>query len=631
MTSTNRPERANDGRTTNSGISRVPYNRDPDFTRPHLAISSDARKRMSSRLSFLYGETEAKKWMPELERLLRVHHAHKPQQLIDQEKDFDPSERFTEKDAVLITYGDLLKSEKGKFLSLLHRFIQEYNRGGINTIHILPFFPYSSDRGFAVVDFKAVDPKMGTWESIRAMDADYDLMFDGVLNHCSSGAQMFREWLRGNPIFKDFFIAYDSPDDLTPDQRNKIFRPRTSDILTRFDTIDGPKYVWTTFSQDQIDLNFRNPAVLMQVVESLLFYVRRGANIIRLDAVTYIWAEPGTDCVHLPETHAIVKLIRDIMSVVAPGVALITETNVPHEDNVSYFGNGHDEAHMVYNFALPPLVLHTFYTQDATAISKWAKDLKIDSRAATFFNILDTHDGVGVMGVKGILSKEQIDFLIRKAKEHGAYISYKVTEDKVEEPYEINTTWWSAINRADSNEEVVFQVKRYIASRSILLVLKGVPGLYTHGLFALPNDYELVKATNVRRDVNRGIIDSELLSHALADPDSKRSHLIRISRKIHLNRTKNRAFHPQGDQRVLMISPDVFVVLRVSPEGDRHILTLTNVTDRASSIEIPLSDLGLKETQWRDLITEKEWTVEGDQLSIMMQPYDVIWLVPVGE
>ena len=286
---------------------------------------------------------------------------------------------------------------------------------------------------------------------------------------------------------------------------------------------------------------------------------------------------------------------------------------------------------MVYNFALPPLVLHTFYTQDATAISKWAKDLKIDSRAATFFNILDTHDGVGVMVVKGILSKEQIDFLIRKAKEHGAYISYKVTEDKVEEPYEINTTWWSAINRADSNEEVVFQVKRYIASRSILLVLKGVPGLYTHGLFALPNDYELVKATNVRRDVNRGIIDSEVLSEALVDPDSKRSRLIRISRKIHLNRTRNRAFHPQGDQRVLMTSPDVFVVLRVSPEGDQHILTMTNVTDKASSIEIPLSDLGLKEMQWRDLITEKEWTAEGDQLSITMQSYDVIWLMPVGE
>jgi sucrose phosphorylase len=158
-----------------------------------------------------------------------------------------------------------------------------------------------------------------------------------------------------------------------------------------------------------------------------------------------------------------------------------------------------------------------------------------------------------------------------------------------------------------------------------------VPGLYTHGLFALPNDYELAETSNVRRDINRGVIDSELLSDAFADPDSKRSHLVRMSRKIHLSRTRNRAFHPQGDQLVLMISPDVLIVLRVSPEGDQHILTMTNVTDRASSIEIPLSDLGLKETKWRDLMTEKEWTVEGDRISITMQPYDVIWLMPVSK
>ena len=334
---------------------RIPYNRDPDFSKPLLNIPDEAQKRIFSHLAFLYGKVEAEAWMPELYRILKVHHAHKPQELIDMEKDHKPSDRFTERDMVLITYGDVVKGGHGKTLESLHRFIQTYNRGSINTIHILPFFPYSSDRGFAVVDFKAVDPKMGTWESVRNMGADYDLMFDGVLNHCSSRSEMFREFLKGNPLYKDFFIAYDSPEDLTPYQRSKIFRPRTSDILTEFHTINGPKYVWTTFSKDQIDLNFRKPQVLLAILEALLFYIRRGADIIRLDAVTYIWAEPGTECVHLPETHAIVKLLRDVMDVVAPGVALITETNVPHEENISYFGNGHDEAHMVYNFALPPL------------------------------------------------------------------------------------------------------------------------------------------------------------------------------------------------------------------------------------------------------------------------------------
>ena len=227
---------------------RIPYNRDPDFSRPMPKIPPDVRKRMLSRLAFLYGESEAEKCLPELERILKVHHAFKPQELIDAEKGYDPRERFTEKDMVLITYGDAFKGEKGETLAALHQTVQTHNQGAINTIHILPFFPYSSDRGFAVVDFKSVDPKMGTWEYIREMDVDYDLMFDGVMNHCSSRSQMFQEFLQGNPRFQDFFIAYDSPDDLTPDQRSKIFRPRTSDILTRFDTLEGEKWVWTTFS-----------------------------------------------------------------------------------------------------------------------------------------------------------------------------------------------------------------------------------------------------------------------------------------------------------------------------------------------------------------------------------------------
>lgn len=225
-------------------MSRIPYDRDPDFTKPLLEIPAETRQRMRSRLAFLYGDDLAEKSMPELERTLKVHHAHKQTEMVEAEKGYEPTERFTERDMVLITYGDSIAGDHGATLQALHQFVETYNRGAINTIHLLPFFPYSSDRGFSVVEFKAVDPTMGTWECVREMGADYDLMFDGVVNHCSSRSEMFREFLRGNPLYKDFFIAYDSPDDLTEDQRSKIFRPRTSDILTRFDTIEGPKYVW---------------------------------------------------------------------------------------------------------------------------------------------------------------------------------------------------------------------------------------------------------------------------------------------------------------------------------------------------------------------------------------------------
>ena len=612
-------------------LNHMLYDQEPDYDRALFEVPPDAREKMFSRLRFLYGEDEAKATMPELERLLKVHYAHKTPEMIEAEKNFDPKERFTEKDLILITYGDVLHGGEESPLATLHKIVNTYNDGAMNTLHILPFFPYSSDRGFSIKDFSSVDPRLGTWEDIRSISSQYQLMFDGVLNHASAESKMFKEFLNGHQFYKEFFIHYNSPDDLTPDQRSKIFRPRTSDILTKFQTIDGPRYVWTTFSADQIDLNFRNPAVLMRIIEGLLFYVRQGANMLRLDAVTYIWAEPGTECVHLPQTHEVVKLLRDVINTVAPGVAIITETNVPHEDNISYFGNGHDQAHMVYNFALPPMVLHTFYRGDTTAITRWAQTLKNPSNTATFFNMLDTHDGVGLMGVKGILPQEDIDFIVQSANERGGLISYKMTADRTEEPYEINSTWWSAINGDDGEEDLILQVKRYSASRSIPLVIQGVPAAYVHGLLGTLNDHNLAKKTGVNRDVNRGTVDIKSLAEGFSDPHSKNSLLRKDNTGLRLIHTRQRAFHPHGDQRVLMISPAVFVVFRTSPEGDQHILAMTNVTNNTCSIEILLSELTVEETRWFDLVNKKEWNAENKKLSIKFEPYDVVWLKPVSE
>jgi sucrose phosphorylase len=381
--------------------------------------------------------------------------------MMELEKDFDTSERFTEKDTILITYGDLLRGEGRSGLQALDNFLNERTRlkDAVSTLHILPFFPYSSDRGFSVIDFRAVDPNLGTWHDIEELGRHFRLMFDGVLNHCSSRSPAFQEFLNGNPQYKDVVISYRSPDELTPEQRKLIVRPRTSDILSKYQSIDGPVWVWTTFSSDQVDLNYRSPEVLMFIIETVLFYVRWGADLLRLDAVTYLWSEPGTSSVHLAQTHEIIKLFRDVLDVVAPWVALVTETNVPHKENVSYFGNGYDEAQMVYNFALPPLVLHTFYREDTTALSEWAQKLEYPSKRTTFLNMLDTHDGVGLMGVKNILSREDIDFIVQKAREHGAFISNRSLGGGREEPYEVNVTWFSALNHDNSEEEIEFQVR----------------------------------------------------------------------------------------------------------------------------------------------------------------------------
>ncbi len=604
---------------------------EPDYSRPLLEIPPETREKILARMTFLYSHATAKAYMPELERLMEVYYAHKPAEMISRQQDFDHSRRFSEKDVILITYGDLLRGEERSPLATLAKFCDTYLQGNINTLHILPFFPYSSDRGFSVVDFETVDPHLGTWQDIGDLKDRYNLMFDSVINHVSSKSRWFQEFLNGNPYYWDFFMNFSSPEELTPEQRRKILRPRTSDILTQYQTINGPMYVWTTFSEDQIDLNYQNPDVLLRVIEILLMYARHGADVIRLDAVTYLWSQPGTGCAHLEQTHQIVKLFRNILDVVAPGVALITETNVPHEDNISYFGNGRDEARMVYNFALPPLVLYTLYTEDATVLSRWAQGLDTPSDATTFFNFLDSHDGIGLMGVRNLLTQEDIDAIIKRAVEHGGYISYKTGEDGTEEPYEINIAWFSALNREDADEDVAYQVKRFVTSRIIALVLRGVPGIYLHSLIGTPNDIAAVLATDSKRDINRTVMDAQAIDQTLKDPLSKISRINRELGRLITIRTQQQAFHPNGPQKILMQAPQVFTVLRTSPQGDQHILALTNVSNQVCHMEVPLTALGSEQTHWFDLVSGMEWMADKDTLFLTLQPYDVVWLKPMSE
>lgn len=601
----------------------------PDYTNPPGPLPPDIRDRLIARLRFLYGHEQADACMPELERIIQVHCAHKPPEMIEKEKHFNPAERFCQTDMVLITYGDMVLRNGKTPLATLHGFVNSFCSGIISTIHLLPFFPYSSDRGFAIVDFMKVDPKLGDWKDIREHKTRYDLMFDAVLNHCSPRSIMFREYLNGNPLYQNFFIAYHSPDELTADQRSKIFRPRTSDILTKFLTLHGPRYVWTTFSADQVDFNFRNPEVLLQIVEGILFYVRRGADMLRLDAVTYIWADPGTECVHLPETHEVVKLLRDVVDIAASGVALITETNVPHADNVSYFGDGTDEAHMVYNFALSPLVLHTFYREDATYLTDWAEKTMAPSAFTTFFNILDTHDGIGLMGIRGILSQADVDHIIRTAQARGAIISYKMTEGNRSEPYEINCTWWNAINGDTSGkEDLLFQVKRYMASRSLVLTLPGVPGLYIHGILGTSNDYQRAAETGISREINRGTIHCKTLEAEMRNADSRISQVHQYFRMITRARIGERAFHPNGTQLVLRLSPGIFAVFRSSPEKDQHVLAMTNVTSGTIPVHISLTILPVRSEIWQDLLSNNEWRTDKTGFSLCMAPYEIVWLKP---
>ena len=348
---------------------------------------------------------------------------------------------FSEQDVVLITYGDSLRKAEEAPLDTLHKFANSYFKGVFSTIHILPFFPFFSDDGFSVMDFFSINPELGTWEDINKLGSDFQLMFDHVLNHISAKSKWFEKYLEQEEGFEDLAIEVAPSVDLA-----MVTRPRSLPLLTEFKKSSGKTvHVWTTFSADQIDLNYKSINVLEKMVAALLFYVKQGATIIRFDAIAYLWKEIGTDCIHLSQTHKMVKLFRKILDMVAPNVMIVTEINVPHEENISYFGDGRDEAQMVYNFSLPPLLFYSFAKEDSTALSKWAKGLQLTSESNTFFNFTASHDGIGVRPLEGILSNEELNHLIGIVKDNGGGVSYKKNSDGSESPYELNITYIDAL------------------------------------------------------------------------------------------------------------------------------------------------------------------------------------------
>jgi sucrose phosphorylase len=570
--------------------------------------------RMLDKLTFLYGQERGAACRERLLNLLDSFRASHPHFL---QRPSAPDERLTELDVILITYADSLWEPDTPALKTLHTFLYENLAGVVSTLHILPFFPYSSDDGFSVMDYLSVNPALGSWDDIDRLNRDFKLMFDAVINHVSAHSAWFESYVAGVPAFRDFFITVDPAADLST-----VVRPRALPLLTPVETKWGVQYVWTTFSSDQIDLNYSNPDVLLKIVEVLLFYVEHGASLIRLDAIAYLWKKTGTSCIHLKETHTVVQLFRDILDYVSPAVALITETNVPHEENVSYFGDGTNEAQLVYQFTLPPLLLHTFGIEDATALSQWAAGLENVSASTAFFNFTASHDGIGVRPVEGILSRQEIDALVLRARAHGGDVSFKTNGDGTRSPYELNVNYFDALSNPSGGEPLEVQARRFLASQAIQLAFMGVPGIYIHSLLGSRNWNEGVTRTGRLRSINREKLSLSEVEAALVDPASLRSMVFHTYRALISKRTAEKAFHPSGPQQVLALHPAAFSLLRSAPDGSEHIVAIHNVAHRGITIDlsqVPLEHVG----HYQDLISGA--TVDA-KARLAVMPYQVLWL-----
>ena len=530
---------------------------------------------------------------------------------------------FNQKDTILITYPDIVTNTGESALKTLETFLSKWVSEVISTIHILPFFPFSSDDGFSVIDYKKVNPEHGHWEDVRVLGKNFQLMFDAVLNHISASSRWFKGFLGGESKYRDYFITINDDEDLS-----KVFRPRELPLKTAVETSTGEKFVWTTFSPDHIDLNYHNPQLLLEIIDTLIFYVSKGADYIRLDAIAYVWKEKGTSCIHLPQAHSIVQIFRIILNDAAPWVKIITETNVPHEDNISYFGNGENEAQLVYNFSLPPLVLHAFHTGNAETLSRWASSLVTSSRKTTFFNFLASHDGIGVMPVRGILDEEEVEAMANRVKLLDGSVSYKNNADGTKSPYELNINYLDALCDPESpNESETLIAKRFLSSQAIMLALKGVPGIYFHSLFGSRNWKDGVNNTGRARTINREKLQVDSLEGELNNIGSLRN-LVFSGYKALLDARKSSAvFHPNGKQKVLNLHKGIFSVLRSSPNGKNSAICIHNVQSKSLDMNMQLSDLGnIRIIKLKDLLSEKEFMVKNNTTAIRIEPYSILWL-----
>ncbi|MBS3045782.1 sugar phosphorylase [Enterobacter mori] len=515
---------------------------------------------------------------------------------------------WDEKDVVLITYADQFSAAGENALPVFTRFYNKWLCHSFSHVHLLPFYPWSSDDGFSVIDYHEVAPETGTWSDIAELKQSTSLMFDYVCNHMSAKSQWFANYLQQTPGYEDFFISVDPKTDLSA-----VTRPRALPLLTPFTLHDGSvRHLWTTFSEDQIDLNFASPDVLIAMVDVLLHYLMEGANYIRLDAVGFMWKIPGTHCIHLEQTHQLIQLFRAITEAVAPGTVIITETNVPHKDNISYFGNGENEAQMVYQFSLPPLVLHAIHRQDVRTLSQWASSLELPSTKTTWFNFLASHDGIGLNPLRGILPESDILSLVEKLQQEGALVNWKNNPDGTRSPYEINVTYLDALSpkNAADNERIA----RFILAHAVLLSFPGVPAIYIQSVLGSRNDYEGVERLGYNRAINRkkyiaGEIDSEL-----SNTTGIRHKIFKQLSELIAIRRAEQVFHPDSHALFETSGKHILKIIRVAKNGER-ITALFNFSQYIQTV----NSEGISGTE---LIAKKN--ISGTTLTL--NPWQVMWI-----
>ena len=528
----------------------------------------------------------------------------------------DSPNPWTEKDFVVISYANSIHADGQVSLNTLHEFLKTRFDDLISILHILPFYPYCSDDGFSVIDYMRVDEGFGDWPDVSTISKDYQLMADLVINHCSRRSKWFDNFIQGKSPGDNYFQLASPADDLSA-----VVRPRASDLLYPVETKSGTKYVWCTFSHDQMDLNFANPDLLLEFVRIVRFYLSQGISMFRLDAIAFIWKEVGTSCINLPQTHEIVRLFRTLVDHYDPRVLLITETNIPDRENLTYFGNG-NEAHMVYNFPLPPLLLHTLWSGDCQALSRWIMSLPPAQDGTTYFNFIASHDGIGLRPVEELLGDKKQKALVKTAQKFGGQVSWRSLENNELKPYEINISFTSAMQGTHKGKDDL-GVQRMICAHAIMMSLEGIPAFYIHSLLGTENDLEKLRRLGQNRAINRHNWVLDELNEFLEDESSSHAVLLEGLKRLMRIRREQPAFHPNAVQFTLQLGKGVFGVWRQSSDRRQSIFAISNVTNKEAKFSLAQINL-ISTSKWSDLISGDQFP---DRLAeVQIKAYQTLWI-----
>ena len=522
---------------------------------------------------------------------------------------------WDETDSLVITYGDSVLLDDEKPLRTLNRFLDKYCRSSISGVHILPFYPFTSDDGFSVLDYSSVNESLGDWEDINAIANNYSLMADLVVNHCSARSPWFENFIKGRDPGRGFFYTASPDDDLST-----VVRPRTNDLLREVETSEGTQYVWCTFSHDQVDLNFRNPAVLKQFVSIIKQYLDNGIRIFRLDAIAFLWKEIGTNCLNLEQTHEMVRLFRTLIEQAQHDAIIITETNIPNRENLEYFGNA-DEAHCVYNFSLPPLLVNTLVTGSCGYLKQWMMSMPPARNGTAYFNFVASHDGIGLRPAEGLLSDAEINSLVKTMQDFGGHVSWRALDDGNSKPYEINIALIDALQGTVRGADDL-GLQRFVCAHAIMLALEGIPAIYIHSLVGTHNDHQRVENSGHNRAINRHQWNYTKLEEALADQNSSHYIVYNQLKQLLKIRRQQSAFHPNATQFTLHLGDQLFGFWRQSLDRQQSVFCISNISDQGQTLT--LADINLIDNeQWYDLISGQPCSGGN---GIEMEPYQTVWI-----